>query len=445
MSFPRTTHSIKRRQDGAVFIVMLVVLVMGIAAFFVNSLNSVTVQIKRDEVTANAMAQAKEALIGFAVKVQISSSNGANQPRPGDLPCPDTDNDGEDDPCGNADGSTGQDLRLGRLPWKTLGIPDLRDSSGERLWYAVSNNFKNRTTRSAILNSDTPGTITIRNSGGNIIHNGSAANGAVAIIIAPGDPLSRYDNLQQNRIPANVNNPLHFLDCTGNVINPGVCDIEDNASFTDSSATDGFIQGKIKDADGNITINDQLLIITQDNIMQAVQMRVAAEVKRCLNEYANSNSGRYPWAVPLNDLSYHDSSNLLFGRIPDDFTNTVNDGAVPMTSSWEVMCNTHTSNTPGTWWNSWREMVFYGLADAYKPSSSTTTCPTCLTVSPPSAIADKKFVVIVAGKMLTGQTRTNASDKSTLSNYLEAPNSGGATSFSQGGFTTTFNDTVVFP
>jgi hypothetical protein len=32
----------------------------------------------------------------------------------------------------------GQAERLGRLPWKTLGLPDLRDGDGERLWYAVS-------------------------------------------------------------------------------------------------------------------------------------------------------------------------------------------------------------------------------------------------------------------------------------------------------------------
>jgi hypothetical protein len=25
--------------------------------------------------------------------------------------------------------------RMGRLPWKTLRLPDLRDGHGERLWY----------------------------------------------------------------------------------------------------------------------------------------------------------------------------------------------------------------------------------------------------------------------------------------------------------------------
>ena len=37
-------------------------------------------------------------------------------------------------------------LGSGRLPWKTLAIPDLRDGAGERLWYAVSVRFKRNNT-----------------------------------------------------------------------------------------------------------------------------------------------------------------------------------------------------------------------------------------------------------------------------------------------------------
>jgi hypothetical protein len=44
--------------------------------------------------------------------------------------------------CGSLAGDSGQAQRLGRLPWKTLGLPDLRDGHGERLWYAVSTKYK---------------------------------------------------------------------------------------------------------------------------------------------------------------------------------------------------------------------------------------------------------------------------------------------------------------
>lgn len=156
--------------------------------------------------------------------------------------------------------------------------------------------------------------------------------------------------------------------------------------------------------------------------------------------------GLYPWSAKLDGSiapSYDDVSGTLFGRLPETFANTVADSGGGMKNGWTTSC---TMNL-GSWWNNWREMVFYGLADAYKPAnppSTPTTCPTCLTVSPPSATADKKFVVVVAGKKLVGQARTSNADKGILSNYLEAPNSGGATAFAQGASSATFNDTVIF-
>jgi hypothetical protein len=458
------------KQRGAALMVMLVILIIGAAVLLVSALNSSSIQIERDKVTADALAKAKEALIGYAIKVQLSSSNASNQPRPGDLPCPDIHTPGtslegiSSTPCSGS--------ALGRLPWKTLGLPDLRDSSGERLWYAVSTNFKN-SPRSGTLNSDTPGTITVRNSSGNIINNGcvtyglpncpnpSASDtafgtGAVAVIIAPGEVLTRQGSgTAQDRSAAGINTASNYLDIAtvgGNT--------EDNANYTDGSSSNGFIQSRIKDSNGNLIVNDQLLVITQDNIMQTIQKRVVGEVKQCLIEYASINNGRYPWAVPLTDLTnYNDATNQLFGRIPDDLdkTNTDSGGGIIMDNKWGPMCNTHNNNTAATWWLNWREMVFYGLANAYKPfdpPNTPATCGTCLSVNPPSATADKKFVVIVAGKTLATtlppQVRITSLDKGTLGNYLEAPNPivnppPFPAAFSQQQPTAIFNDTVVFP
>jgi type II secretory pathway pseudopilin PulG len=423
------------RQRGAALIVMLVITVMGAAAFLVSSLSRSALQIERDQKTSEALAQAKEALIGYAASVDISGSK-----RPGDLPCPDTNNDGSSDtPCDT------QSSRLGRLPWKTLGLPDLRDASGERLWYAVSTNFKN-STRIGTLNSDTAGTITVRSPDGNMINDATSGSGAAAVIIAPGDALQRQGGSMQDRSSAGINTASNYLDIANGI---------DNASFTDST-TNGFIQGRIKDSNGNLILNDQLLVITQGNIMQAIQKRVAAEVKQCLKEYALQNHGRYPWATrldPYNPVSYNDRSNRLFGRIPDTpFDSTKNDSNDFMDDNWQGNCNI-VSNSG--WWLNWKEMVFYGLADAYKPVSPVwqwwtgwswppTACPTCLSVNPPSATADKQFVVLVAGKKLAGQSRSSNWNKGTLSNYLEGGNASGATPFEQQPASSTFNDTVVF-
>jgi len=454
-------HYCSRKQRGAALMVMLVIIVIGSLAFLVSELSRAKLQIERDKITASSLAQAKDALVGFSTSVDLSGS------RPGDLPCPDMNNDGiAETSCGNAAGSTFQNYRLGRLPWKTLGLPDLRDGSGERLWYAVSNNFKynTRTTCSSsgqpgCLNSDTVGTITIRNSAGTIINDASLGNGVTAIIIAPGDVLQRQGAASpQNRsctiglncdalekcttTPPNLTptcDPVNYLD---NV------PAEDNADFTDS-ATNGFIQGIVKDNSDRIILNDQLLVITQDNIMQAIQKRVAGEVKKCLNDYAdpvNGGDGRYPWAAKLDTtlLSYSDTSAQLFGRIPDtQFLNTVTDSGGNMVNTWPGSCKIISLSG---WWLNWKEMVFFGLADAYKPTNppSTPSCGICLTVNPPSANADKKFVVIVSGKKLTGQNRSSILDKGTLSNYLENGNVDGVTPFEQRTNSPTFNDTVVF-
>ena len=439
--------------------VMLVILVIGIAALLVNALNSSSLQIARDKTTADVLAQAKDALIGYATKVQISSSNAANQPRPGDLPCPDNHLPGSilegtpSTPCsGNA---------LGRLPWKTLGLPDLRDGSGERLWYAVSANFKN-SPRSATLNSDTPGTLSLFTPAGNILYDGGAGGtGAVAVIIAPGEILTRQgSSTAQDRSSAGLNNPINYLD-TATV--GGIT--EDNANFSDGSSTNGFIQGRITVYDpvaktDNVILNDQVLVITQDSMMQGIQKRVAGEVRNCLNDFSLNNYNRYPWATPITDLStpYSDNSGTYFGRIPDYLNDTDNDIQLSTSGTWGAACNTHTSNTPATWWVNWKEMVFYGLANKFKPNdynapSFPSTCATtgnCLNVN--SANTPARFVVIVAGKILGTPNQTNRnSNNSTKSNafyYLEGGNqsadqSGGYT-FTQSTPSATFNDTLLY-
>ena len=456
-------------QRGAVLMVMLVIMVVGSTTVLVNSLNANDLKIARQQQTVAALAKAKDALIGYATAVKLARTcTGNNCARPGDLLCPDTDNDGDaESSCGNADGSTGQAARLGRLPWKTLGIPDLRDGNGERLWYAVSNNYKNNTRSTNILNGDTPGTLTVRDMGGSILYNGltTTGTGAVALIISPGAVLQRLGATSpQNRSctigvncdatekcltsPASSTpkcNPINYLD---------IANSEDNAAFADSTEN-GFIQGIIRDNAGNTILNDQLLTITQDDMMYVIQNRVAAEVRQCLVAYAAANNGRYPWPAHVDETfpTYSDKQNNLFGRIPDNLDQTNSTSSTTMNDRWPASCNTHErvdgNNVPAAWWNNWKELVFYGLADAYKPALSGTaftpcsTAGACLTVNSLSTNANVKFVVIVAGPALSGQVRSTSTDKKTPSNYLEGSNSAGGTVFTDQPSSATFNDVLT--
>jgi len=295
-------------QRGAAMMVMLVILVIGAAAILVNSLNSSTIKIARDDATADVLAQAKDALIGRAV---------SDTTVPGSLPCPDTHALGSGLE-GTADFATPCTSYIGRLPWKTLGLPDLRDSSGERLWYALSINFRDITT--SVVNSDTPGTISVFAPDGTLLNDGSGTTGAVAVIIAPGSVLTRQGGVVQDRSAAGYNTASNYLDVAavgGNT--------EDNAVFSGSStATTGFIQGTVKDNNGNVIVNDQILVITQDQLMSGVETRIAREVKNCLDNYAADPSNanhRYPWAaLASNTNSWPNRKgdyDVRFGRVPE--------------------------------------------------------------------------------------------------------------------------------
>lgn len=448
-------------QKGAALMMLITVLVLGTLTTLVVTLNVNSEIAEREIKTARALAKAKEALIAYAVSVILPTVPSATTTvRPGDLPCPASDNSGiAAANCGDAAGSTGQSLRLGRLPWMTLGVPDLRDGHGEQLWYAVSNNFKENTRtvctnpdQSGCLNSDSRGTITVRKSSGLIVNNGAnpdvfVPSGVIAVVIAPGGPLLREGaSSLQDRSGAGVSDPINYLD-VGNG--------EDNAAFIDSSATDGFINGPVLDVNENIIVNDKLISITYADLLPRLEERVAGEVLKCMKDYALANNGRYPWAAEVQESGegdYSDEEDNKFGRVPDTpFTETNSTSSGNMNTLWPASCNILSASD---WWLNWKTQVFFGLAEAYKPANSVIPPPAnacvpsgaCLVVDPPSASADKQVVVIVAGKRLSGvaggQPRTG-NDMEEAENFLEDANELGVT-FSQGLETPTFNDVLVY-
>jgi hypothetical protein len=388
------SHSISphTQYGSALIIFMLILLLAGTTALF-SVLDDKGVKLERDKKTAAALAQAKIAVIAWAVKSAT----------PGQLPCPedtsliDTVNEG------TAKASCILPA-IGRLPWKSLGIGDLRDGSNEKLWYAISAGF-----RTSPINSDTPAQLTVD----------GVAGSAVAIIFSPGSALGG----QVRSIPTNASPPdvAQYLDLSNSDL--------DN-TFVTLGAANSF--------------NDRLLPISHKELFAVVEKRVANEVLRCLNSYASSPVaappptppvGTYPWPAILNPAlppTYVGTVNTFFGRVPDS----------PMGGNWSGSCSIPIGGTG--WWLSWKEMVFFAIADGYKPTITTPLCGACLTVSPPSVVADKRVTVLVSGKKLGMQVRSSDSDKGTLTNYLEAPNDAGAVSFSQQKMTSTFNDIVVY-
>lgn len=182
-------------QRGVGVAIFLVILVAGALAALLGSLNAASQRVDRDQVTEQVLSLAKNALVARAVR---------DENRPGSLPCPDIDGDG------SADGSNCA-AYLGYLPWRTLGLPELRDGSGERLWYALSPNFRDEDSAEPI-NNEKRGDIE-RRSCRDIpcLLDTVVAGDLVALVIAPGRPVT-ISGTPQVRPSTNAAQYVEFRD-----------------------------------------------------------------------------------------------------------------------------------------------------------------------------------------------------------------------------------------
>jgi hypothetical protein len=295
------------------------------------------------------------------------------------LPCPDTNNNGTAEANCNTLPS-----RIGRLPWATLGIPDLRDGSGERLWYAVSNNFKNNLPV-VPLNSNTAGQLSITGIA-------PTAN-VIAIVFAPGTAING-----QSRIPANINTAAHYLEgenANGDTI---------------------FASGQ-----ASATFNDRLLAITPASFFPAVEARVARELRNALNNYYQVNL----YFPPANAYGVTCTA-ASQGLIPRDPTLCGVAGPTLAPSlSWISM-------------NQWFEIFFYAVAPACMNPAflSCTGTGGYLTVN---GVNNVRALIIRPGTPFGGQARPCMAN----SDCLEPPNATSFPAFTHAPGSTTSNDRVL--
>lgn len=232
-----------QRQRGAALIIMVLILMLGLITLFTFRMDRKGPELEADRKTALALAQAKEALLGRAASHTTSSSSPTPTPRPGILPCPDTHargsfNEGIADPNCKTNA-------LGRLPWRTLDLPDLGDGAYGRLWYKLSVNFQGKA--GVKVNTTTLGTLTV----------GGAGPLFAAIVFAPGAPLDG-----QIRDNANYNNFLAYLEGYTNVAD------------TNFDTTPGQ------------PINDRLITILPSEIKNVIVPVVAEDMRIALDGYS---------------------------------------------------------------------------------------------------------------------------------------------------------------
>ena len=464
------------KQSGITLILFLVLLVLGLSAFVLSKIkNRTDWMLENQAQTARVLRQAKEALIGFAATY---AETHPGQPQ-GYLPCPDHDGDGSASTCGTQGHSV-----IGRFPWKTMGLPPLRDGSGECLWYAVSGTYKDNPKK--VLTSNADGLFIVRNTSEDMITGGKIVSKddlldtsidteidqAIAVIFAPGKPLKNQTRATTNTECGDGALPDDYLDdyklngtvydnakgtgtlsSNGNAANFWVTtSLTQTPEFISAPLTYGTHNGKVNT--GEVIFNDTLMLITPKDyapVYKRMEFWVAERVTQCLRNYGKLNrdnffknmpdtaiskyrsdhaaeintyvnlmeakyrayfhkehhidentapeptsadvenvrkiarenaidiNSQYPWATPVNDLTYTDKAEQRFGRIPKEMPQTHTDNP-KMEPDWKdtlyegKVCFNEGSSLLNDyewgWWKEWKEMVFYVVDDDNVPNQA---------------------------------------------------------------------------
>ncbi len=250
----RRVRAVSRSPTGQRGVALILVLLLAVTASAFVILQALNNRSSRETaqrlITVEALAQARRALLGYAVGYADGTHD--LDKGPGRLPCPDRAGgsaQGVAEAVG-ADCRASNDEETGLLPFRTLGLTALTDGSGAPLWYAVSDNF--RSLASGAINSDTPGTFTVDDTAD-----------VVAVIIAPGPPL-----------------PGQLRD-SGSTYTAAAWLEGENASLGDNRYT------RVNDANHN----DTVMIITRAQLMVEVEKVVNKEVDRALASYRHDPDG----------------------------------------------------------------------------------------------------------------------------------------------------------
>ena len=201
-----------------------------------------------------ALAQARNALIGYAISYE--------ERHPGEgygfLPCPDRGNEGSTPigACGARDTAA-----IGRLPWRTLGLPELRDGWGECLWYAVSGSAKHNP-KPLAPNWDSRGQFALEDAGGAPLPVAAPDGRAIAVVFAPGRARS-----------GQLRPPARPFRCSGSdAASEDLPHYLDHPFAVGDTGSQRLAQGALRPDDASAT-NDLLAWVGIDDVFDALRRR----------------------------------------------------------------------------------------------------------------------------------------------------------------------------
>ena len=384
----RWPRRLRSRQSGIALIAVVVFIGIAAAVFVVRSLNADAVVSRQNQRTAEALQAAREALLAFAA---------TNDNRPGALPCPDINGDGQS-LSGTEYVGNGCQSYIGRLPWALLRIPELRDASGELLWYALSPGFRDAgpvTGNPGFVNPDTVPALTIAGS----------SDLLGAIVFAPGAALQG-----QVRSGTGANALENHLD---------------GVNATPTTVFSAALPGP--------AFNDRLLPISGTDLVAIAERRVSREVAAALNQYFELY-GFLPAPATFSTVlcisagfvpagACQPVPGMHAGRLPGSVDP---ESYAPVGSGQRSALLTGTSvpaNQYDLVWlqlQRWREHVVYIVSpNCAGPPVNKCAAGSLIVRGPGPNVDNARFLVLMSGSPGAGQSRTSAADRTAMANYLE--------------------------
>ena len=483
-----------RKQSGIVLLMLAIVVALALSSLYFRSISIEDVKFEEMEQTQKALGDAKQALIKYAV---MHASNGVDPGigngglvEYGHLPCPYitdavgvTDDGRQEGTCTGTYQNT-----IGLLPWYSMQTEIFRDGSGNCLWYVLSGNYKHNPS-AGMINPDTIGAMQIADAGNNVIIGNNAEDRPVAIVIAPGHALDLTGAADQLRVEmpgagepglacgTDGTQSAQFLDTNG---------VTDNATLNGADHTpDVFINADLNslDPEAAVPYNDQIVMITRDDIWDAVYqtdiqdrlVELTQGLAECLAAYANhaaNGDRRLPWPAPLDADDYRDVGDYddvdgaaqgYAGRYPyfvNDSNTEITLAVAPDFMDTPGLCDnlvggavdlSDTASLHYRLYENWKDHFFYALSKTYEPDGGAgeATCGNCVSVNG----VDYAAVVFFAGRADDGLGQTRVyeqdsmgtevcDDKSDVTNYLE---NGNGTLFPDAAGNAAFNGAAGVP
>jgi type II secretory pathway pseudopilin PulG len=427
---------LRQPQHGAALLIFMILMVMGAMTYLVNSLTPEMIEARRAQKTHAALVQAREALIGYALRYRdtqaakdLDSTGDDDRAMYGYLPLPDLGSsrnqnvdpnckDASNNPLEGCDANTFTGVVfdankigptvVGRFPWRTLGTEPLRDGHGECLWMIVSSLHSRIQGVNPVLppmNWDTLGQLDV------VVANGTSAlvsaltsphNRPVAVIFAPGPPLpgQNRSNLGGNDVSqcGGNYNVANYLDPTAAI-----------GGITNYLAGTNAASGATGDSDPTNDPDTPKGLLTQGKVFVSG------------SNYLPSACQGSTCTQAANDIGLTITSDMLFGAIRksanfrtdintmlDRMVNCLRDQTIAGGTAARISDNgCYDGNQhPLGYYDHYKELVFLAKPAAPFTVNGDTTCAGAL---------------IFAGQRSGTQGRVGA-EKNDLSNYLEAPN-----------------------